>query len=200
MSAIVKKLGDIGIIPVVAIEDAADAAPLGEALLVGGLPCAEITFRTAAAEEAIRNISTAHEDILVGAGTVLTVEQAEKAAAAGARFIVTPGFDPQVQPSIGDFAECHAIDIVRLLSQAASTELFIKCPGGLVDLTCPQHQGMVVLSLGSSPDSSEPTGAQALVPVRRRMCMAESSSWYSGKAPRFFWPLGPTLWSYLLQR
>jgi 2-dehydro-3-deoxyphosphogluconate aldolase/(4S)-4-hydroxy-2-oxoglutarate aldolase len=96
MSEIVEKLGEIGIIPVVAIEDAASAAPLGQALLDGGLPCAEITFRTAAAAEAIENISAAHPDILVGAGTVLTVEQAQQAAAAGAKFIVTPGFDAAV--------------------------------------------------------------------------------------------------------
>ena len=96
MSDIVKKLGEIGIIPVVAIDDAGTAAALGQALLDGGLPCAEITFRTAAAAEAIQNMSAAHPDILVGAGTVLTVAQAQAAKAAGARFIVTPGFDPAV--------------------------------------------------------------------------------------------------------
>lgn len=96
MSEIVEKLGEIGIIPVVAIEDADSAVPLGQALLNGGLPCAEITFRTAAAASAIQKMSAAHPDILVGAGTVLTVDQAEQAVAAGARFIVTPGFDAQV--------------------------------------------------------------------------------------------------------
>lgn len=96
MNEIVEKLGQIGIIPVVAIEDAADAVPLGRALLAGGLPCAEITFRTAAAAEAILNISSMLPDVLVGAGTVLTVKQAEQAATAGARFIVTPGFDAAV--------------------------------------------------------------------------------------------------------
>lgn len=96
MSEIVEKLGQIGIIPVVAIDDAATAVSLGQALLNGGLPCAEITFRTAAAADAIKNMSTAHPDILVGAGTVLTVEQAETAVSAGAKFIVTPGFDAAV--------------------------------------------------------------------------------------------------------
>jgi len=96
MNEIIQKLGQIGIIPVIAIEDASSAVPLGQALLDGGLPCAEITFRTAAASDAIREISAAHPDILVGAGTVLTVSQAESAKASGARFIVTPGFDAQV--------------------------------------------------------------------------------------------------------
>ena len=96
MNDIVNKLGDIGIIPVVAIDDADTAVSLGQALLDGGLPCAEITFRTAAAADAIKNMSTAHLDMLVGAGTVLTVEQAEQAAASGAKFIVTPGFDAKV--------------------------------------------------------------------------------------------------------
>ncbi|MDX1414676.1 MAG: bifunctional 4-hydroxy-2-oxoglutarate aldolase/2-dehydro-3-deoxy-phosphogluconate aldolase [Candidatus Promineifilaceae bacterium] len=96
MSEVTEKLGDIGIIPVVAVDDAETAVPLGQALLEGGLPCAEITFRTAAAEDAIRNMSAAFPDILVGAGTVLTVAQAEQAAAAGAKFVVTPGFDAAV--------------------------------------------------------------------------------------------------------
>jgi 2-dehydro-3-deoxyphosphogluconate aldolase/(4S)-4-hydroxy-2-oxoglutarate aldolase len=96
MNEIVQKLGEIGIIPVVAIDDADTAVPLGQALLDGGLPCAEITFRTAAAAAAIRKMSAAYPDILVGAGTVLTVEQAQQAKAAGAKFIVTPGFDAAV--------------------------------------------------------------------------------------------------------
>lgn len=96
MNEIMEKIGRIGIVPVVAIEDAADAVPLGQALLDGGLPCAEITFRTAAAADAIKAMSTAFPDIMVGAGTVLTVAQAEQAKAAGVKFIVTPGFDAAV--------------------------------------------------------------------------------------------------------
>ncbi len=96
MSEVVERLGEIGIIPVVAIDDADTAVSLGQALLDGGLPCAEITFRTAAAADAIQKMSAALPDILVGAGTVLTVQQAETAAAAGAKFVVTPGFDAQV--------------------------------------------------------------------------------------------------------
>ncbi len=85
-----------GVIPVVTIQNAGDAPALGRALLDGGLPCAEITFRAAAAEAAIRGLTQAFPKMLVGAGTVLTVEQAQRAVAAGARFIVTPGFDAQV--------------------------------------------------------------------------------------------------------
>jgi len=90
------RLRQLGIIPVVSLERVESAIPLAEALLNGGLPCAEITFRTAAAEPAIRAISKAFPEILVGAGTVLTEEQIERAIAAGAKFIVSPGFSPAV--------------------------------------------------------------------------------------------------------
>lgn len=93
---VLAELGVLGVVPVVTIEDSEDAIKLGHALLDGGLPCAEITFRTAAAEDAIRRIASELPNILVGAGTVLTVEQAEKAVKAGARFIVSPGFDAAV--------------------------------------------------------------------------------------------------------
>jgi 2-dehydro-3-deoxyphosphogluconate aldolase/(4S)-4-hydroxy-2-oxoglutarate aldolase len=91
-----EKLKLHGIVPVVKIENAEKAVPLAEALCRGGLPCAEITFRTDAAEESIRRISTAMPDMLVGAGTVLTPEQADKAQDAGAKFAVSPGFNPKV--------------------------------------------------------------------------------------------------------
>lgn len=89
-------LGKIGLIPVVTIDRAEDAPKLGDALLAGGLPCAEITFRTAAAEAAIRLMTIQSPEILIGAGTVLTITQAEKAVTAGAKFIVSPGFDAEV--------------------------------------------------------------------------------------------------------
>ncbi len=96
MTDLLEKLGQLGVVPVVKIERAEDAVALGRALLAGGLPCAEITFRTAAAEEAIRRISSSLPEIIVGAGTVLTVDQANKAVSAGARFIVAPGFNQKV--------------------------------------------------------------------------------------------------------
>ncbi len=96
MRDIVKELSLIGLVPVIKIDDAADAAPLARALEAGGLPCAEVTFRTAAAAEAIAEMVKACPDMIVGAGTVLTVEQADAAIAAGATFIVSPGLNPTV--------------------------------------------------------------------------------------------------------
>jgi 2-dehydro-3-deoxyphosphogluconate aldolase/(4S)-4-hydroxy-2-oxoglutarate aldolase len=93
---IMNTLGQLGVIPVVKIEQANRAPALAEALSKGGLPCAEITFRTDAAEEAIRLIVAAYPGMVIGAGTVLSVVQAQKAVDAGARFIVSPGFDPKV--------------------------------------------------------------------------------------------------------
>jgi len=90
MTELLERLGRLGVVPVVKIERAEDAVELGRALLAGGLPCAEITFRTEAAEEAIRRISSSLPEIVVGAGTVLSVDQADKAVSAGARFIVSP--------------------------------------------------------------------------------------------------------------
>ena len=107
MNETIERIGQIGIIPVVVIEDAKDAIPLSKALLDGGLPCAEITFRTAAAADAIQKISTAYPNLLLGAGTVLTVDQAEKAAGAGAKFIVTPGYDAVVV----DWCMAHELPI-----------------------------------------------------------------------------------------
>ena len=89
-----EQIKKIGIVPVVVLDDAKDAVPLAEALVEGGLPCAEVTFRTAAAEESIRRISEAFPEMLVGAGTVLTTEQVDRAVAAGAKFIVAPGLNP----------------------------------------------------------------------------------------------------------
>ena len=91
-----EKLSAFGVVPVVVIDDAKGALPLAEALRAGGLLCAEVTFRTDAAEESIRRISEAYPDMLCGAGTVLTMEQLDRAIGAGARFIVSPGFDPEI--------------------------------------------------------------------------------------------------------
>lgn len=96
MNSIIEKIGQIGIVPVVALDRAEDAKPLAEALINGGIACAEVTFRTAAAEEAIRIMSENFPEMLIGAGTVLTTEQADRAVAAGAKFIVSPGLNPTV--------------------------------------------------------------------------------------------------------
>ena len=92
----IQKISALGIVPVIKLTNPDNAVPLCRALAKGGLPVAEITFRTAAAEESIRRVAHDLPEILVGAGTVLTTEQADKAMAAGAKFIVTPGFNPEV--------------------------------------------------------------------------------------------------------
>ena len=90
------KIKSFGVIPVVVLENAEDAKPLAEALVKGGLPVAEVTFRTAAAKESIRIMTENYPEMLVGAGTVLSVSQVDEAMEAGAKFIVTPGFDEEV--------------------------------------------------------------------------------------------------------
>lgn len=94
--ALFEQIHSIGLVPVVKIDDAEKAEGLAGALIAGGLPCAEVTFRTSAAEEAIKRITKAYPDMLVGAGTVTNIQYAEKAVAAGAKFIVSPGFNPTV--------------------------------------------------------------------------------------------------------
>lgn len=96
MVEVLEKISKMGIVPVIALDDAKDAAPLAKALCEGGLPCAEVTFRTAAAEESIRIMSSEYPEMLVGAGTVLTTEQVDHAVAAGAKFIVSPGLNPKI--------------------------------------------------------------------------------------------------------
>ena len=96
MNPIVEKVYQIGIIPVIAFNSVDEALPLCKALADGGLPAAEVTFRTACAEDCIRKIHEEMPEMLLGAGTVLTTEQADRAMAAGASFIVAPGFDPEV--------------------------------------------------------------------------------------------------------
>ena len=96
MSTILEELAGYGVVPVVVLNRAEDAKPLAEALCKGGLKCAEVTFRTEAAEESIKIMTENFPEMLVGAGTVLTIDQVDRAVAAGAKFIVSPGFDPEI--------------------------------------------------------------------------------------------------------
>ena len=96
MKSIEERFAELKVVPVVVLNDVKDAAPLAKALVEGGLPCAEVTFRTDAAAESIRIMAEAYPDMLVGAGTVLTTEQVDRAVEAGAKFIVSPGFDPEI--------------------------------------------------------------------------------------------------------
>ena len=91
-----EELEGLGIVPVVVLEKVEDAAPLAHALMAAGMKSAEVTFRTACAAECIAAMAEAEPEMCVGAGTVLTVEQVERAREAGARFIVSPGFNPDV--------------------------------------------------------------------------------------------------------
>lgn len=105
MHETLERLSCIGIVPVIAIDDAKKAVPLARALVRGGIPCAEVTFRTEEAEEAIRRIASEVPELLLGAGTVLTAEQAERAKSAGACFVVSPGFNPSV------VSRCHELGL-----------------------------------------------------------------------------------------
>lgn len=96
MSELLQRIQEMGVVPVVVLNDSKDAMPLAKALCEGGLPCAEVTFRTDAAEESIRIMAKQFPDMLIGAGTVLTIDQVDRAVSAGAKFIVSPGFDPEI--------------------------------------------------------------------------------------------------------
>ncbi len=130
---------DVKLIPVVKLEDAKDALPLARTLMESGLPAAEITFRTAAAEESIRNIAKEFPDMLLGAGTVLTVEQAKRAVNAGAKFLVSPGMSGKVieyalQNSVAVFpGACTPTEIMTALDYGLDVIKFFpaKQYGGL---------------------------------------------------------------------
>lgn len=96
MHPVLEQISNIGIVPVIKIDDVEKAVPLAKALVAGGIPCAEVTFRTAQGEEAIRRMAKEVPEILLGAGTVLTTDQVDRAVDAGAKFIVSPGFNPKV--------------------------------------------------------------------------------------------------------
>lgn len=108
MGKVIDFISDIGLVPLIVLENENDAAPLGKALVSGGIPIAEVTLRTPAALKVIEAMSRQVPDILVGAGTVHNVEQAKSAVEAGAKFIVTPGFNPKVTA----WCQEHEIDII----------------------------------------------------------------------------------------
>jgi 2-dehydro-3-deoxyphosphogluconate aldolase / (4S)-4-hydroxy-2-oxoglutarate aldolase len=136
MNEILERISKIGIVPVIALENSEDAAPLAKALCAGGLPCAEVTFRTAAAEDSIRIIANEFPEMLVGAGTVLTTDQVDRAIGAGAKFIVSPGLNPKIvkycvdrnitilpgctNPSDIEQAIEHGLEVVKFFPAEAS--------------------------------------------------------------------------------
>ena len=111
------KLEKLGIVPVVVLEDEAQAVPMADALMAAGMASAEVTFRTAAAAGSIRAMKAAHPEMSVGAGTVVTVEQVDQAVAAGAEFIVAPNFDEEV------VRHCIDIDVPVLPGTVTPTEV-----------------------------------------------------------------------------
>ena len=118
MNEVLEKIGALRLVPVVKIENSKDAVPLGQALLEARLPIAEITFRTPAAEAAIRALTAELPQLLVGAGTVLSVDQVKSAADAGARFMVAPGFNP----SVVDYCLEHNICVVPGVNNPSQIE------------------------------------------------------------------------------
>jgi 2-dehydro-3-deoxyphosphogluconate aldolase / (4S)-4-hydroxy-2-oxoglutarate aldolase len=123
--SIVERLTQIGVVPVVSLARVDDAVPVAEALLEGGLPCVEITFRTAAAGEAIALLSARYPDLLVGAGTVLTVEQARVAHDSGAQFLVAPGFGPEV------VGQCVSLNLTMIPGACTPTEIEMALNRGI---------------------------------------------------------------------
>ena len=125
MNNINTRISEIGVVPVIKLTNPErDAAPLAKALCAGGLPIAEVTFRAAGADKAIRLMKEACPEILVGAGTVLTTEHIDKAIAAGAEFIVTPGFDPELcaycaEKGIAISPDAQHLQITTLLLNSA---------------------------------------------------------------------------------
>jgi 2-dehydro-3-deoxyphosphogluconate aldolase/(4S)-4-hydroxy-2-oxoglutarate aldolase len=118
MPSIFEEIARRGIVPVIKLESPDSALPLGKALLTGGLPVAEVTFRTKAAAQSILALRKAYPELITGAGTVLTIEQTEAAIAAGASYIVTPGFNPRVV----DFCISRNIPIVPGVNSPSQIE------------------------------------------------------------------------------
>lgn len=119
---VAERIEELGIVPVVVINDAEKAEALAKAFTDGGLPCAEVTFRTAAAEEAIKRMTQAFPDMLVGAGTVVTIEQAEKAVKAGAKFLVSPGYDQLLV----DWAKEHNVPNFPGVATASELQVAVR--------------------------------------------------------------------------
>ena len=121
MQDILKKIGEIGIVPVVVIKDANKAVDLARALVEGGIPCAEVTFRTSAAAEAIEKMSKAYPELILGAGTILTEEKALAAVNAGAKFLVSPGYDQKLV----DWTQEHNVPYVPGVCTASEVQVAV---------------------------------------------------------------------------
>lgn len=139
--SVFQRIADCGVVPVIAIDSVEAALPLADALLEGGLPVVEITFRTAAAAEAIEKICRQRPELLVGAGTVLTVKNLEAASACGARFGVAPGLNPDIVEQAARLdlpfvpGICTPSDIERALTLGCTVQKFFPAePSGGVEM------------------------------------------------------------------
>ena len=173
MDACIKELYRIGIVPVVAIEDANDALPLAEALKKGGVSAIEITFRTEAAAEAIRTLTREMPDMTVGAGTVVTKEQADAAIAAGAKFIVSPGFQPELVAYVREkgIAMCPGTATPGEMEQAMSLGL-----DAVKFFPAEQNGGPAMLKALSAPYQNlrfMPTGGVTLENLQRYFALKQ---------------------------
>jgi 2-dehydro-3-deoxyphosphogluconate aldolase/(4S)-4-hydroxy-2-oxoglutarate aldolase len=122
MNDILQTLGRLGVVPVIKLEDPESAVQLGQALINGTLPIAEVTFRTASAAESIKRLRKELPELLVGAGTVLTLEQAEAAIEAGAQFAVTPGFNPRIV----DYFKAKGIPVIPGVNSPSQVEMGLE--------------------------------------------------------------------------
>ena len=129
----IEKLSLAGIVPVIKVEDAADAVPLCKALSDGGLPVAEITFRSEAAEESIRRVHAELPDVILGAGTVLTKDQVDRAVNAGATYIVSPGLNPEIVR----YCQEKNVPIVPVCVMARARRSVSYLPDSTASIICP---------------------------------------------------------------
>ena len=158
MQTILERISNMGIVPVIKIDDVETAIPLAKALVEGGLPCAEITFRTEQAPEAIKRMTAEYPEMLVGAGTVLTTEQVDKAIEAGACFIVSPGINPKI------VSYCQSKNILIIPGCITPSEVEIALELGLTTLKffpAEQAGGLAMIKSMCAPYTSVkfmPTG------------------------------------------
>ena len=185
MTDILKAIGALRLVPVIVIEEEENAYPLAQALKAGGLPCAEVTFRTAAAERCIRAMASDPE-ILLGAGTVLRPEQVDRALEAGARYIVTPGFSAEVVRA------CQANSVPVFPGVATATEMQMALEAGIeVVKVFPAEAmgGLALLKALASPFSMMrfiPTGGISVSQLADYLAfppvLAVGGSWITPKA------------------
>ncbi len=159
MNAVLEKLGRIGLIPVIKLETPDDALPLGKALIAGGLPVAEITFRTEAAAESIKILARELPELVLGAGTVLTTAQVDAAVEAGARYIVTPGFNPKIV----EYCQKAGVPVTPGVSSPSQIEQALEMGLGVIKFfPAEQSGGVAMLKAFNGPYSGKvsfiPTG------------------------------------------